>query len=179
MLHEHFAKKNLHLNAALAEAAASLVASTIGACRGGSRWSSRGGSGQRRCGFLLAAALVPPSCIADGVQVQSPPNDGAHPTSDGAWAPSVGGGEHSPPLPSSSFCSCEVTQTTDAEYFLRAGLSAECMPSRCSAQCRQDHLTWLAARSPRLMLVTKLGSVSLSGTCVGDQAVELGTSNLR
>jgi len=59
----------------LAGAAASLVARTIGACRGGSRRSKRGASRQHRRGFLPAAVRVPLARIADGVQ---PPPTMAH-----------------------------------------------------------------------------------------------------
>ena len=67
------------------------------------------------------------------------------PYSDGAWAPvhrRRWEPSHSSPLPRSTFCSSRVSQTTDAEYFLRAILCLQRTLSRCSTQCQQDHLTW-------------------------------------
>jgi len=67
------------------------------------------------------------------------------PYSDSAWAPvhrRRWEPSHSSPLPRSTFCSSRVSQTTDAEYFLRAILCLQRTLSRCSTQCQQDHLTW-------------------------------------
>jgi len=127
----------------LARAAASLVARTIGACRGSSRRSKRGGSRQHRWGFLPAAARVPLARIADGVQ---PPPTMAHTlpaaTTRGPRPSAVVSSLLLPsPLPAAVSAHVGSPRPPTRKCFLRAALSVARMPSRCSAQCRQDHLT--------------------------------------